>query len=388
LDPDLCLVPANDPADLESPINPRNCSSATSCAPYAYNLDNLPSLDTRFVRVKATAHGNTNNGIYYLSAERNRSFDIPNFGAEPLSNLTQPIHLNLVLKDSILRGLSSPFVGSLFDFGYTPVVDGKIVIKDNFVGELEADETYGCGRIWERISLSGTPLIVQDNKFFGCQGTIIRHSREQFFNGRGVDAGYWFTDSSALPFPSESSIIFRRNVYRQGPVVEGFEDRVSSLFQIIDYLNSQAMEDEAGFPVSTLKFHMTDNTIRTANYAGEELDPYYMIPVSLIGLNDAQIRQNSFRGRSAAAIAIGQPRGYGPFDRNSKIVDNDLASFFVTECDTSPYLSACTGNNAAEEEAATKKIWLGPLTRDLTVISPDPIDASVGDLGQGNTIVP
>ena len=382
LDPDLCVVPLSNPSDFESPVYPRNCGPDT-CAPYAYDLETMPSITTRFIRINATARGNTNNGLYYLNGERNLTIDQVVSGDE-LVSLNQPVALDFTLKESVLRGLSSEFVGSLFDFGETPIVGGRVSINNNVMNRYrEGEELYGCGRIWERLSLSDSSFFFSDNTLRGCQGTVVRHARIPFLSGRGIDAGHFASGGTSVPIPGLSRIRVLRNDYRQGPVLPGAEDGVASFFSAIDLLNSAVVAEAVGVPLPTLDVSVRDNIITTANYTGEQIRPFYAVPVSLIGTARARVRDNVVSGANAAAISIGMyPEDYGSYDTGTRVIENNLSGFNVIPCDAHPaYSDPCSTGSARLDEAANAKVWLGPNVSNALVVVPEDAPYAVGDLG-------
>ncbi|MEH6586315.1 MAG: hypothetical protein V7720_07135 [Halioglobus sp.] len=381
LDPELCVVPISDPAEMESPLNPRNCSES-SCEPYAYDLTNLPKIDTSFVRIIATARGNMNNGLYYLNTDRNNTIDSAISGDEVLS-ITQPIQADVLIKDSVLRGLGSVFVGSIIDFGYSPIVDGKIKVQNNQMGIFREDgATYGCGRLWERLSLSDSKLSLAGNTINGCQGALVSHGRTAYFEGRGIDGADNLSGASQQPVPGPSMIVIQNNKYKQGPVMAGVESAVASFFRAADWLNNMNVESLVGQVYPSLEVRIQNNMIATADYSSENINPYWMIPIALEGMVNARIKGNTIEGASATAIAIGQEPEYpGAYDVGTKIINNDLSGFNVVSCDDYPdYTAACSTGSAELDEAANAEIWLGPNTSDTRVVIPDSDSYTVGDL--------
>lgn len=388
VDPELCVLPLNNPSEMESPVYPRNCGP-DSCAPYAYDLDAMPSITTRLVSIKATGRGNMNNGLYYLNGERNWTIDQVISGDQVI-RLNQPINFSFTLKDSVLRGLSSEFVGSLFDFGNTPMVNGRVSINDNVMARFrEGDEVYGCGRIWERLVLSGTRFFFRDNTVRGCQGAIVRHAEFTYSRGRGIDGASNDANASLMPIPQSSSIFVLRNDYRQGPVMAGAEDRVASFFTAVDFLNNAIIEGVVGFPLPTLAVTVKDNMIATADYKADQIVPFPTVPVSLIGSSAARVINNEISGTNAAAIAVGlYPEDWGSYDNNARVINNGLRDFMVIPCEFSPGFSdPCNTESALSAEAANATVWLGPGVSESRVVVPEDASYLVGDLGSMNRVV-
>ncbi|MEH6592473.1 MAG: hypothetical protein V7746_19565 [Halioglobus sp.] len=387
LGPDRCVAPIHDPAVFESPIAPRNCTGPDSCMPFAFNLDNIPVFNTTFNNIKVTARGNTHNGLYYLRPDRNISVDLPISG-EQWQVFRQPVMSNLTIKNSVLYGLGSALVGTIMDLDHTPNINGSITVSNNTIAAFKEDKTYRCGRLWEGLDqLSGVNVIFRDNLLRGCQGGIVEQGRFQS-NGRGLDQANINSGSSAMPIPARTLFRFRNNRFKQGPFVVGHDQSVTSFFFARDALNNNLIEDIAGVPLPTLTVQIQNNTIEAKPLSPDQISTLWGNPITLLGVANAKIRGNTISGASGAAIAIGTQ--FNPnvrdYDSGTKIIDNDLSGFTVVACSNNSSLAtACSTNTKKQAAAALGQIWLGPNTTGVKVGA---AGASVGDLGQKNTIQP
>jgi hypothetical protein len=380
-DSELCVVPINNSTELESPIYPRNCGE-NSCAPVAYDLSRLPEINTRFIRILATGRGNTNNGLYYLNSERNRTIDSVVSGDEVIS-ITQPVKANLQIKDSVLRGLGSEFVGSIIDFGGSPVVDSKVKIQNNTLSIYrENGETYGCGRLWERLSLSDSTISFHGNNVNGCQGTDVRHAYYTYRNSRGIDGASNLVGASQQPIPGPSKIVIQGNDYKQGPVMAGIESPVVSFFRVRDWLNNINVETAVGAVFPSLTVFIINNAISIADYTSDNAAAWLNAPIVLNGINGAKVRGNTINGSHGVAIAIGQePEAPGDYDVGARVINNDLSGFSVVPCSPDEgFTDACATGTPELDEAANAKVWLGPNSSDALVIVPESDSYAVGDL--------
>ncbi|MEH6589579.1 MAG: hypothetical protein V7746_04935 [Halioglobus sp.] len=393
LDPDLCLSPFRDLAEVESPRTPRNCPALNDCMPFAFDLATMPEFDTTFARVKATARNNTHNGLYYFISDRNHTFDILASEFYP-HTFRQPVEATISVVDSVLRGLGSPLVGTLMDFSDTPLLNSTIELRDNTIGEFkEAGQTYACGRLWEGLDqLSGTEVRIRNNEIKGCQGGFIWHGYYQFWNERGLDSGYGPLSASAMPIPKATTIKIYGNDYEQGPIREGRDQSVASFFHASDWLNNNLVEEYVGLALPSLKVQVGGNKIVTTAVDGEDINPYWHTPIVLMGLTNSAIGANVITGAGAAAIAIGLEDGeYLPYDSGTRVVSNDLSGYDVVDCPAvyeDGSITTCSKETPEQEDAAKAKIWLGPLSTDIKVVRADKNMPSVGDLGLSNVILP
>ena len=267
-------------------------------------------------------------------------------------------------------------------------MNGRVDITNNIMTTFrENGETYGCGRMWERLQLSGSTFNYSNNTLEGCQGALVRHANYAFFNRRGVDGGNNAVGGSRMPIPEPSDLRLVRNNYTQGPAVRGFEDAVSSFLSLVDWLNNAAVELVAGQPFPTIKVSVIKNTINAADYGTLKIRSFIDTPITLSGSANARVAGNRISGRSGAAIALGQfsEDAGGIFDTGARIIGNRLANFEVIACDDNPALTdVCSTGTVEQREASRGQLWLGPNVSDSKVRLPKKDAGTLGNLASSN----